>query len=281
MRPFSTFGQRHPLATSLIVLGIAAAWFVLPLLMRGPIDVTAGTGTFDLTDLRPFIVTEGLVATGLLVIVALLRWGQASGLRGPVDPAGLRLAGWFIVPATLIVGTFWVSYVNLADGAPIAPSLLSITIMALLIGLFEETLFRGVLLHGLRQAMTVGWAIIASGLLFGLFHVVNAVVGQNWPLTAIQMAGATGLGLFFAAITVQARSIWPAITLHALWDAFALSAPAALQLLPSQDQAAVPEPGLPALLVPALLSFAAYVIHRRWVRRMTAAGSRQSRSFSD
>ena len=271
MRPFTTLGERYPFGTAMTLLLMTVGWFVVPLVLTGPVDVTGGTGTLDMTDLRPFIVTEALLATGLLIIVALLRWGRVTGLRGPADPAGMRLAIWITSPALLLVALAWIGFVVMADGRPFATSLWSIAVLSLLIGLFEELLFRGVLLHGLRSRMTAGWAIIGSGIIFGLFHAVNAVVGQNLALTAIQMAGATGLGLFFAAVTVQARSLWPAVALHALWDAFALSAPVAFALLPQADPTALPQPGPQAMILPGLLTLAAWVIHRRWRRRVAAA----------
>ena len=268
MRPFSTLGSRHPFGVAMTLLILAAAWFVVPLVLRGPVDVTGGTGVVNMADLRPFIITEALLLTGLLALVALLRWGRVTGLRGPVDPAGMRLAAWIVGPAVLIVAAAWIGFLVVADGRPFTTSLQSIALLSLLIGVFEELLFRGVVLHGLRSRMTAGWAIVASGVLFGLFHAVNAIVGQDIAVTAIQMAGATGLGLFFGAITVQARSLWPAAALHALWDAFALSAPVAFALLPQAEGAAVPQPGPQAMVVPALLALAAWVIHRRWQRRM-------------
>ena len=268
MRPFSTLGRHYPFATALGLLLLAVGWFVVPLLLRGPVDVTGGTGMVDMSDLRPFIVVEALLAAGLLLIVALLGWGRATGLRGPADPDGLRLAGWIVLPVTALVATFWIGFAGLADGRPLTPSLGSIALLSVLIGLFEELLFRGVLLHGLRSRLSAGWAVVAAAAIFGLFHAVNAVIGQDIGLTAIQMAGATGLGLFFGAVTVQARSLWPAIALHALWDAFALSAPVAFALLPQADPAAMPQPGPQALILPALLSLAARAIHRRWRRRV-------------
>lgn len=276
MRPFSTLGRKAPLGVALGLLGIMVAWFVVPLVLRGPIDLTGGSGTIDMSDLRPFIITEGILVLGLLLIVALLRWGAATGLTGPVDRAGLRLAGWIVLPVTAIVALFWASFVVMADGRPLATSLQSIALLSVLIGLFEELLFRGVLLHGLRSRMTAGWAVVVSGVLFGLFHAVNAVIGQDLLLTAIQIAGATGLGLFFGAITVLARSLWPAIALHALWDAFALSAPVAFALLQQADPASLPQPGPQALILPFLLTLAAWIIYQRGHHRIGRATTVQS-----
>ncbi|WP_386681964.1 CPBP family intramembrane glutamic endopeptidase [Loktanella sp. R86503] len=275
MRPFSTFGRQRPFAAALTVLALTMGWFIMPLLLRGPVDVTNGTGVVDMTNLRPFIINEAILVVLLGLIVALLRWGRATGVAGPVDPAGMRLALLILVPPVSIVAMTWASYLSLEGGAALRAALVPIATLALLVGLFEELLFRGVLLHGLQSRISAGWAIVASGTIFGLFHGVNALAGQDLTITAIQIAGAAGLGLFFGAVTVQARSIWPAVALHALWDAFALSAPAAFDLLPQSDTMAAPQPGPQALILPALLSLAAWIIHRRWCKRMGRAASNQ------
>jgi membrane protease YdiL (CAAX protease family) len=275
MRPISTIGSRFPFAASIAVLALTMGWFILPLLLRGPVDITKGTGVVDMTNLTPFILNEAILVIALCVIVALLRWGRATGLAGPVDPAGMRLALLILTPPVSIVAVTWASYLSLEGGASLRASLVPIATLALLVGLFVELLFRGVLMHGLRAKLSAGWAILASGVIFGLFHGVNALAGQDLTITAIQIAGAGGLGLFFGAVTVQACSIWPAVALHALWDAFALSAPVAFALLPQSDTMAAPQPGIQALLMPALLSLAAWIIHRRWCKRMARAASNQ------
>ncbi|SEN27336.1 CAAX protease self-immunity [Loktanella fryxellensis] len=277
MRPFSTIAARHPFTVALAVLALFVVWFTLPLVLAGPVDVTGGTGAIAMDDLGPYIVTEGIVATALLVLIAVLGWLRTTGLRGPSDPAGWRMSGWFIGPATIAVGLSWGALVALGSSTPLLRPLVQIVALALLIGLFEEGLFRGVLLHGLRSRISTGWAIVASSVLFGLFHVVNAFVGQDIGLTIIQIASSTGLGLLFGALTVQAGSVWPAVILHALWNGFALSAQMAFRLSPGSDAMAPPTPGLAALVLPALLAVAAYVVHRRWTRRMTTAGTRPVR----
>lgn len=275
MRPFSTLAARYPGACAAFVLTLFAVWFALPTILSRPVDATGGTGTFDLSDLRPYIVTEAVVAAVLLGLVALFRWGRFTGLRGPVDRAGLRLSLWFILPGLGIVALVWAALLTDAPQEDTARQIAMIGAMTLLIGLFEETLFRGVVLGALRHRLSAGMAIVVSGVLFGLFHVVNALVGQDIALTAIQIVSATGLGLFFGAITVQARSVWPAILLHAIWDAFALSMALMLRLSPQAATTTLPQPGFAALIGPALLAFAAWRIHRRWRRRTAAAEERQ------
>ena len=275
MRPFSTLALRYPAAVAAVILGLFAVWFALPTILATPVDATGGTGTFDLSDLRPYIVTEATVATALLVLVALCRWGRFTGLRGPVDPKGIRLSLWYLVPGLVIIALVWGGLLTAGTDHALGRQIAMIAVMTLLIGLFEETLFRGVVLNGLRTRMSPGLAILVSGVLFGVFHVVNALVGQDIALTAIQIVSATGLGLFFGAITVQARSVWPAILLHAIWDAFALSMALAFRLSPQAATTTLPQPGYAALIGPALLTLAAWRIHRRWRRRTAQAEERQ------
>lgn len=267
MRPFSTLGRTYPYATALSVVALFAGYFLLPLLLRGTVDMTGGTGQIAMTDLRPFIIGEGLLLMALLVVIAALRWWRQSGLAVRADPAGLRLFGWIVIVPLLIVGGLWSYIATQSDGTPRIPGFGTIALLAILIGVFEETLFRGVLFHGLRQRLGPGAAVVMSALLFGGFHLVNAVFGQSLFLTVIQIATATALGLFLAAIVLQTRTIWPAVALHALWDAYALSVPLAVAIMPIDPQGPQPSPGVASLFIPALLSLASFVIYRRWRRR--------------
>lgn len=274
MRPFSTFGHNAPYATALTVVGLFAAFFIVPVLWHGAFDMTAGTGLIAMTDLRPFIATETLAVLALLVVVAALRWWTQTGLIVRADPAGLRLFGWIVILPVLVLSTVWIALATQTDLESLRPGPVEIAILALLIGVFEEGLFRGVLLHGLRSRHGPGRAVVLSALLFGLFHLVNAVFGQNLFLTLLQIATATALGLFLAVITLQTRTLWPAILLHALWDGYALSVPLLFTAFPAQTTGPAPEPGLVSLIIPGLLSLAALVIYRRWCRRITVTASR-------
>lgn len=273
MRPFSTLGRTHPHATSLTVVALFGVYFMMPLMLRGPLDMTAGTGQIALTDLHPFIIGETLSLLGLLVVVAALRWWRATGLVARADRAGLRLFGWILIPPVLMVGALWAFIATQAAAVTLVPGPGAIALLALLIGLFEEILFRGVLFHGLRARHGAGRAVVLSALLFGAFHLVNAVFGQDLFLTLIQISTAIALGLFLAVIVLQTRTLWPAVVLHALWDAYALSLPLLFAVIPNNPPVPLPEPGLASLVVPGLLSLAALVIYRRWSRRTAAVAT--------
>ena len=67
----------------------------------------------------------------------------------------------------------------------------------------EELLFRGYILRNFERSMLPWMAIILSGLIFGLFHIR---LTQFIPLAL--------LGMIMAWMTIETRSIWPAVVAH-------------------------------------------------------------------
>ncbi len=83
--------------------------------------------------------------------------------------------------------------------------------LAMLIGIYEEVLFRGFLLTRLRRG-TGSWtiAVVISPALFTALHA-----GEQ-TLPALVMV--TILSLMFSGLTIWRRTIVPAIIAHTLWD---------------------------------------------------------------
>jgi hypothetical protein len=73
----------------------------------------------------------------------------------------------------------------------------------------EELVFRGVLLSGLASRMPIGWAMLASAVVFGCVHLPDFKFAW-YPVPALVI-----LGLVSAWLRVRTRSLWPSITLHA------------------------------------------------------------------
>jgi membrane protease YdiL (CAAX protease family) len=73
----------------------------------------------------------------------------------------------------------------------------------------EELVFRGVLLSGLASRMPIGWAMLASAIVFGCVHLPDFKFAW-YPVPALVI-----LGLASAWLRVRTRSLWPSITLHA------------------------------------------------------------------
>ena len=79
----------------------------------------------------------------------------------------------------------------------------SLFITAVMPGVFEEVLHRGILQKGVRDAKNFKWVLLCSGLFFGLMH-----------LNINQFFYATIIGIFFAYIAYITNNIWPSIILH-------------------------------------------------------------------
>ncbi len=73
--------------------------------------------------------------------------------------------------------------------------------------LFEETLFRGVLLPVLARPLGAGWAVVISALLFAIAHLS---LGELVPLTVLGV----GLGL----LRWQTGRLAASVCLHAFWN---------------------------------------------------------------
>lgn len=123
----------------------------------------------------------------------------------------------------------WMGFllIGLAVGFPRHKSggeIAMLVLIALLVAIFEEYLFRGVLLNGFLQRLrwrpetNLLWAVIFSSLLFASSHLIN-LTHQSLNLTIAQVAMAFGLGLMQSATYLRTRSLlWP-IALHFIYDA--------------------------------------------------------------
>lgn len=155
--------------------------------------IGAGLPGFGFT--RPAHPSAYLIAV-LLGIVMLLLGGPLTQLlagRHPIQQdvtllAGSVSPGLRVLLALVVVGV-----------APFA----------------EELVFRGVLLSGLARRMPIGWAVLASAVIFGCAHLPD--FGFAWyPMPVLIL-----LGLIAAWLRVRTRSLWPSIALHATNNAVA------------------------------------------------------------
>lgn len=101
--------------------------------------------------------------------------------------------------------------------------------LALMIGLFEEGLFRGIIANGLVKMMPktkagLYKAIIISSILFGFVHIVWYLLDiEYFTLSSIvQMMISIFrigcIGMLLAAIYYKTKNIWACILLHAMID---------------------------------------------------------------
>lgn len=151
-----------------------------------------------------------------LLLIRRLGWTEASGMcRTP------SISWLVIVPPLLYVVTanFYVSSgtfdLDLSDIERAA--LLSVRMLST--GLFEEVLFRGVIL----TAMLLAWgttrkgvikSLVTSSLLFGALHLLNATSGATATRVTANSLYTCLTGLLFGGVAIRCRSFWPAALLH-------------------------------------------------------------------
>lgn len=89
--------------------------------------------------------------------------------------------------------------------------------MAVTPAVCEELFFRGLLLQSFMGRMPNWGAIVASGLLFGAFHLIG-----NEALAVERFLPSTFLGLFLGWLCVRSGSVLPGMLLHTIHNGFLL-----------------------------------------------------------
>jgi membrane protease YdiL (CAAX protease family) len=173
-----------------IVATIAAAALVMTLLIR-----QFWRAQWSRADLPGFGFTPPAKKHAYLIAVLL---GAAVLLLG--GPLTHLLAGHQEVnqDVSLLAG-------NVSIGMRLLLALLVVCVAPFV----EELVFRGVLLSGLASRMPIGWAMLASAVVFGCVHLPDFKFAW-YPVPALVI-----LGLASAWLRVRTRSLWPSITLHA------------------------------------------------------------------
>jgi membrane protease YdiL (CAAX protease family) len=82
----------------------------------------------------------------------------------------------------------------------------------LVVGLYEDFLFRGYSLFTLAEAIGFWPAAILLSFAFGFIHLGNS--GESW----VGALGAACIGLFFCLTLRRTGTLWFAIGMHASWD---------------------------------------------------------------
>jgi membrane protease YdiL (CAAX protease family) len=80
-------------------------------------------------------------------------------------------------------------------------------------GIFEETLFRGILLRQLERLIGTWWALATTSVLFGAVHMMNP--DATWVGAVSIMIEA---GVLLGAAYLYTRRLWLAAGMHAAWN---------------------------------------------------------------
>ena len=154
------------------------------------------------------------VVLGLLVVLLLRRAGATWATLG-LDPAQLRTGLRWGAVAMLVVAVSVTVGALLADHLPgvgallsderadlLAPELAWHALWRIPVGtaLFEELVFRGALLGLLLQHTSPARAVLASSVVFGLWHVAPTIV--TLQLNQVEVLSPQGLATIAGAVAV-------------------------------------------------------------------------------
>lgn len=146
---------------------------------------------------------------------------------------------WMFIPVLFFMQLLLIAYIAEGDALdqnwPL--NVLFLLVFTAAVGIFEEALFRGLLLHGLLARMGVNrrgvvGALVISSLLFGVAHISFGGVDFSDGLQVVQailkICQAGLLGFVFAAFSTKQNRICAIAFIHALTDFLIMVVPDAL-----------------------------------------------------
>ncbi|UCE20803.1 MAG: CPBP family intramembrane metalloprotease [Candidatus Aminicenantes bacterium] len=215
MKRFKAFAALHPVLFVMIFVFISVLLVVI---------AYSWGELFPCSELSQYIgqsITQLVSTLCFILILWRFGWLRASGFTsiGRVQTWLLISLPFLYVLAKdvyLITGEF--------SFGPSNPTLTFwLGLSSLTTGLFEETVFRGVVLFSFlrlwehsRSGMTK--SISVSALLFGGIHVLR-LAENSVPQTLLTMFTAVLIGFFYGVILLHGGSIWIPIVFHSLHNA--------------------------------------------------------------
>jgi membrane protease YdiL (CAAX protease family) len=142
---------------------------------------------------------------------------------------GLTLSCYMIKAGSQILGTIVyrmslglpVTFTFLQYVMDISTAINSGSLYWMLPSIYEEVLFRGIVLTLFMNRYSVRQSILISALGFGLFHLMNLLnPGSTMISVLAQIVYCSLIGLFYGYITIKSDSLLPAMLLHWLGNTF-------------------------------------------------------------
>lgn len=238
----NSFSSKHPVIFGIIL--IVAAFVVTGVLTA----LTTAVG----------FSTEGGTVIGRIVVAAVLILLFHACFHWDKSFSGIALA-W---PVLIVVA--WNIVYHLMEGAGfVAASAIPGAILAgLAPGLFEEVIFRGIIIDRLlASGKGVWYSLIVSALLFALVHLTN-IVGMSLANVLVQVAYSLVIGLFLGAVYLASDDIAAVILAHASTD------------ISNQIFATSPSVSSVVMIVVFLAVLAVLAVYALMLARKTAAEER-------
>ena len=212
----------------------------------------------------------GLNQTVHMVWPVLLTWLLGYGWCYRRDGFGRTLLAELFLFILQLLALF--SAVMLTLSAPdvqwAKPAQIVVGVLTLVgVGIREESLFRGIVANALGisfggEARGVWRAVILSGLLFGLMHLINLLYGVALRAVLIQTVMAVMIGIYFTAVYYRGGNLWALILLHSLTDTAGLFRSSFTQMSSTVEDISNLNPAS-LILIPVFLCLTAFLLRRK------------------
>ncbi len=173
---------------------------------------------------KAFIANEQMASSLGLIIVSILwlflhQFWFRNEIQHFFQTKALMpslLLGWsaiFVPLATFIL--------NLIGGSHPQHFVLAL-ILALSAGTSEEVIFRiipiSIAMRAENKEKLIPITFVLTGILFGLIHSANVLVGADFVATILQVCYASAIGFVYAAIYMRTGNLWVTMILHTYTD---------------------------------------------------------------
>lgn len=215
MSTIARWANSYPAAYGLLSVSV---FFLIFLALGANSQTAAGQGTMgkSIAAYASDLPVQTCLAIGSFLLILAARWSRRSRLTTPIRASGLV---WTLPTVALTTFILAVAFGGGSASGSLSGSVVwKALLLFLLVGVFEEFLFRGLLMEGLFRRFGPTIALFGSAVIFGSMHFVNFFEGQPLAGTAVQVVHATASGILYGAIVLRTGSIWPAVALHAGWD---------------------------------------------------------------
>ncbi|MEJ6398158.1 CPBP family intramembrane glutamic endopeptidase [Yoonia sp. 208BN28-4] len=259
----------YPLRAALLAVLLVEVLFVGPYLIFEGGDATGGTGRIGYRLPIEVLVFEWAFVVLALTVVWAFGWAVHSGIASTPDPDGRRAFRWVAAYPLIILMMAMLALVAGFTPQDYLRPFLAIVALNIGVALFEETIFRGILMHGLRSRFGPFAALLLSSVIFGIFHFSNVLAGQDFAFTVFQVLNAFALGLVFGAVYLQTNSLWPPIILHFLWNAAGMTSQMLAELTLGEAIVQATTTDISGLWIyPTAITLIGLLTYNRWQRRV-------------
>ncbi len=165
-------------------------------------------------NLLSVFITAAAILLAYYGFVRLLEKRTVSELS--LSNAGSEVAGGVLIGALLFsatIGILWLLGYYHVTGTNMWTEIFPWLILAIISGVSEELIFRGILFRIIEESLGTWIALTISALIFGLLHLANPNA-TLWGAIAIAIEA----GILLAAAYMYTRRLWLPIGIHFAWN---------------------------------------------------------------